>query len=44
VSLADKQAKLRLSNSGSRWDITGTLEKPEIAGPLRAEATAARSQ
>jgi AsmA-like protein len=44
VSLADKQAKLRLSNSGSRWDITGTLEKPEIASPPRAEATAARSQ
>lgn len=44
VSLADKQAKLRLSNSSSRWDITGALESPRIAGPPHAEATAARSR
>ena len=44
VSLADKQAKLRLSNSSSRWEITGALDTPKIAGPPRAEATAARSR
>jgi AsmA-like C-terminal region len=44
VSLADKQAKLRLSNSSSRWEITGALERPQIAGPPHAEATAARSR
>jgi hypothetical protein len=44
VSLLDKQAKLRLSNSASRWDITGALEKPNIAGPPIAETTAARTR
>lgn len=44
VSLVDKQAKLKLKNSGSSWDVTGALDKPEIASPPRTEATAARSR
>ena len=28
VSLADKQARLKLSSNSSRWDITGALDKP----------------
>ena len=45
ISLADKQAKLKLSNSGTRWDITGALEKPQIAQPESpARTTAARSR
>jgi AsmA-like C-terminal region/AsmA family len=44
VSLIDRQAKLRVSNSGSRWDITGALDKPVIAGAPHIEATAARSR
>ncbi|HEX7286665.1 MAG TPA: AsmA family protein [Candidatus Angelobacter sp.] len=41
VSLQDKQARLRLSNSGSRWEITGALEKPQIAPQQPAAQTAA---
>ena len=44
VSLIDKKAKLKLSNSTSRWDISGALEKPEISGPPVAETTAARTR
>jgi hypothetical protein len=45
VSLAEKQARLRLSNSGSRWEITGTLENPVIVSQqARAETAAARSR
>jgi hypothetical protein len=41
VSLADKQAKLKLSNGGSHWEITGALDKPEIAAHQPAARTAA---
>lgn len=44
VSLAEKQAKLRLSNSGSQWDITGPLDRPQIASTPHVETTAARSR
>jgi hypothetical protein len=45
VSLVEKQARLRLSNSGSRWEITGTLENPVIvAQQARAETAAARTR
>lgn len=44
VSLIDKQAKLKLSNGTSRWDISGELEKPQISGPPVAETTAARTR
>jgi hypothetical protein len=44
VSLVDKQAKLKLSNSGSRWEITGALDKPEIAAAPHVEAAAARTR
>ena len=31
ISLADKQANLKVSNSATQWGITGTLEKPNVA-------------
>jgi hypothetical protein len=30
ISLADKQAKLKVSNSATQWEITGALEKPNV--------------
>jgi hypothetical protein len=44
VSLVDRRAKLKLSNSGSRWEITGALEKPEIAAVPHVEAAAAHTR
>ncbi len=44
VSLTDKQVKLKLSNSGARWDITGALDKPQIAQQPAAQTTAARTR
>jgi hypothetical protein len=45
VSLADKQARLKLSSNSSRWDVTGALDKPQIAGPpASSETTAARTR
>ena len=31
ISLANKLANLKVSNSASQWEITGTLEKPNVA-------------
>jgi hypothetical protein len=43
VTLADRQAKLKVSNAGSRWEITGALEQPQIfAQPVTAQRTSAR--
>ncbi len=43
VTLADKQAKLKVSNAGSRWEITGSLDRPQIsAQPVTAQTTSAR--
>ena len=43
VTLADKQAKLKLSNGGSRWEVTGALDRPQIAlQPMAAQTTSAR--
>lgn len=44
VSLVDMRTKLRLSNSDSLWDITGALDKPEIAAAPHVEAAAARTR
>jgi hypothetical protein len=42
VTLADKQAKLKVSNGGSRWEITGGLDRPRIfAQPMTAQTTSA---
>jgi hypothetical protein len=30
ISLANKQAKLKVSTSGTQWEVTGALEKPQI--------------
>jgi hypothetical protein len=45
ISLANKQAKLKVSTSGTQWEITGALERPEITPqPLTAQATPAHSK
>ncbi len=45
MSLANKQAKLRVNTSGTQWEITGALEKPEITPqPLSAQATPAHAK
>jgi hypothetical protein len=41
VTLADQQAKLKVSNGGMRWEITGDLEKPKVSPqPIAARTTA----
>ncbi len=45
VTLTDKQAKFKVSNGGSRWDITGPLDSPRIiAQPVTVQTTSARSR
>lgn len=45
ISLANKQAKLKVSTSGSQWEISGALDKPQItAQPLTAAAAPARAK
>jgi hypothetical protein len=45
VTLADKQANVRVSNGGSRWEFTGDLSKPQISSEhLTAQTTPTRAQ
>lgn len=45
ISLANKQAKLKVSTGGTQWEITGALEKPQITPqPLTAQAAPARAK
>ena len=45
ISLADKQAKLKVSNSATQWEITGALEKPNVvAQRLTAQKVSAHDQ
>ncbi|HET9366278.1 MAG TPA: AsmA-like C-terminal region-containing protein, partial [Candidatus Angelobacter sp.] len=45
ISLANKQAKLKVSTSGTEWEINGALEKPQITPqPLTAQAAPARAK
>jgi hypothetical protein len=45
ISLANKQAKLKVSTSGTQWEITGALEKPQITPqPLTAQVAPARAK
>src|SRR5215472_4850195 len=45
ISLASKQAKLKVSTSGTEWEVTGALEKPQITPqPLTAQASPARTK
>jgi hypothetical protein len=45
VSLANNQAKLKVTTSGTQWEITGTMEKPEITPqPLTAQAAPAHAK
>jgi hypothetical protein len=42
VALADQEAELKVSSGGSRWEITGALDKPRISTePLAAQTTSA---
>jgi hypothetical protein len=45
VTLADKQARLKVSNGGMRWEVTGDLEKPQVSPqPIAAKTTTVRAQ
>jgi hypothetical protein len=45
VSLANKQAKLKMSTTGTQWEITGAVEKPQITPqPMTAQAAPAHSK
>ena len=45
ISLANKQAKLKVSTSGTQWEITGALGKPQITPqPLTAQAVPAHAK
>jgi hypothetical protein len=45
MSLANKQAKLKVNTSGTQWEITGSLEKPEITPqPLTAQEAPAHAK
>jgi hypothetical protein len=45
MSLANKQAKLKVNTNGTQWEITGSLEKPEITPqPLTAQAAPAHAK
>ena len=45
INLANKQAKLKVSTTGNQWDITGSLERPQItAQPLTAQAATAHAK
>jgi len=45
VTLADKQAMLKVSNGGMRWEVTGDLEKPRVSPqPIAAKTTTVRAQ
>ena len=45
VSLADKQAKLRVSGSATQWEITGALDNPSVAAQrLTAQEISAHTQ
>jgi hypothetical protein len=44
MSLADKQAKLKVTSSTARWDVTGALDQPHIAGGQATAASSARKR
>jgi hypothetical protein len=45
ISLANQQAKLKMNTNGTQWEITGTLEKPEITPQaLTAQAAPAHAK
>lgn len=45
ISLAAKQANLKVSNTATQWKITGTLEKPNVAAQrFTAQQTAVHKQ
>ena len=45
ISLANKQAKVKVTAGGTQWEITGALEKPQITPqPMTAQAAPARTK
>lgn len=45
IALANKQARLKMNNGGTEWEINGALEKPQITPqPLTAQAAPAHAK
>jgi hypothetical protein len=45
ISLANQQAKLKMSTTGTQWEITGALAKPQITPqPMTAQAAPAHTK
>jgi AsmA-like protein len=45
ISLANKQAKLKVSTTGTEWDVNGALERPQITPQTQtAQAAPARTK
>jgi AsmA-like protein len=45
ISLANKQAKLKVNTTGTEWQVTGNLDRPQITPqPLTAQAAPARAK
>jgi len=45
ISLANKETKLKMSNNGAEWVITGAVSKPQIvAQPITAQAAPAHTR
>jgi AsmA-like C-terminal region/AsmA family len=45
VNLADQRARLKVSNGGSQWDVTGAVENPQISPePMTAQSSTVHSR
>jgi hypothetical protein len=45
VSLADRRTRLKVSNGGSQWDITGAVDNPQISPqPMTAQTNTVHSR
>ncbi|HLW51675.1 MAG TPA: AsmA family protein [Candidatus Angelobacter sp.] len=45
VTLADRQTSLKVTSGASRWEVTGALDKPQIAAePMTAQTNSSRTQ
>jgi hypothetical protein len=45
VTLADRRARLKVSNGGSQWDVTGPVDNPQISPqPMTAQSSTVHSR
>jgi hypothetical protein len=45
VNLADRRARLKVSNGGSQWDVTGAVDNPQISPqPMTAQSSTVHSR